>query len=79
MILYDAADIKVGSEQVVEVRAGTELVWPRATAGIIWTFGTPSGGEEIKLSPRFNGIVDIDWGDGDIDTLNSGVSINHVY
>jgi len=28
MILYNASDIKVGSQQVVEVRAGTELVWP---------------------------------------------------
>jgi hypothetical protein len=27
MILYDAIDIKVGDEQVLEVRAGTELVW----------------------------------------------------
>lgn len=79
MILYDAADIKVGTSQVSEVRVGAELVWHRATAGIIWTFGTPSGGEEIKLSPRFNGIVDIDWGDGSTDVLSSGTTINHTY
>lgn len=77
MILYDASNIKVGSEQVIEVRAGTELVWPLFSD--LWTFDAPIGGEEIQLLPQFTGSVQIDWGDGDIDVLASGVAINHTY
>jgi hypothetical protein len=76
MILYNAVDIKAGSEQVVEVRAGSELVWTRDQ---FWTFDAPIGGEEIQLLPTFSGLVHINWGDGDIDVLTSGVSINHTY
>jgi hypothetical protein len=76
MILYDAIDIKVGDEQVLEVRAGTELVW---LGSLFWVFNTPSGGEEINLLPRFTGSVQIDWGDGDTDILVSNTPINHTY
>ncbi len=77
MILYSASDIKAGSEQVIEVRAGSELVWQAIED--LWTFGTPSGGEEIRLTADFSAGSIVDWGDGDIDTLTSGVSINHTY
>ena len=77
MILYDAIDIKVGDEQVLEVRLGTELVWIAAVD--FWVFNTPSGGEEINLFPRFTGSVQIDWGDGDTDILVSNTPINHTY
>jgi len=78
MILYNASDIKVGSQQVVEVRAGTELVWP-TTSGDFWTFDTPTGGEEIEVISIFTGAVFINWGDGDTDILTSGVTTNHTY
>ena len=78
MILNDTSDIKVGSQQVVEVRAGTELVWPTIW-GDVWTFGTPTGGQEVKVIANFSGYVTIDWGDGDTDTLTNNVSINHIY
>jgi hypothetical protein len=77
MILYDAIDIKVADEQVLEVRAGTELVWPTSTD--FWVFDTPSGGEEINLLAGFIGAVQIDWGDGSTDVLSSGTTINHTY
>lgn len=75
MILNNAANIKVGSEQVIEVRAGTELVWRSG----FWSFDTPLGGEEIQLIPTFSGSVQIDWGDGDTDILVSNTPINHIY
>jgi len=78
MILYDASNIKVGSEQVIEVRAGTELVWPLSFSDL-WTFDAPIGGEEIQLLPQFTGSVHINWGDGDIDILVSGTPTNHTY
>lgn len=76
MILYDAVNIKAGSDQIIEVRAGTELVW---TFSDFWTFNAPTGGEEIRLISAFSGSVQIDWGDGDTDTLTNNVSINHIY
>ena len=78
MILYNASDIKVGSQQVVEVRAGTELVWP-TTSGDFWTFDTPTGGEEIEVIATFTGAVSINWGDGDTDILVSLSAKNHTY
>lgn len=75
MILNNAANIKVGSEQVIEVRAGTELIWPTG----FWSFDTPSGGEEIQLIATFSGSVQINWGDGDTDILVSNTPINHIY
>ena len=75
MILYDAVNIKAGSEQVIEVRAGTELVWP---AGF-WTFNTPAGGEEVSVNATFTGSVEVNWGDGDTDILVSGTPTNHTY
>lgn len=76
MILYDAADVKVGSEQVIEVRAGTELVWQ---SGSLWTFAAAAVGVEIELTAGFSGGTIVDWGDGDTDTLTSGVSVTHTY
>jgi len=75
MILYDAVNIKAGSEQVIEIRVGAELVW---TAGF-WSFDIPIGGEEIQFNLIFSGEVNAIWGDGDIDVLTSGVPINHIY
>lgn len=74
MILYNAVDIKVGSEQVIEVRAGTELVWPS-----FWFFNTPAGGEEISVNATFTGSVEVNWGDGDTDILVSDTPTNHTY
>jgi hypothetical protein len=78
MILSDAINIKIGSEQGIEVRAGTELVWPTVSDGF-WTFDIPAGGEEIQLVPSFSGFVEIDWGDGDTDILVNNQTINHTY
>jgi len=75
MILYNASDIKVGSQQVIEVRAGTELVWPSG----LWNFNTPAGGEEVSVNATFTGSVEVNWGDGNVDVLTSGVSVNHTY
>ena len=77
MILYDAIDKKVGDEQVLEVRLGTELVWIAAVD--FWVFNTPSGGEQIQLVPTFSGSVNVHWGDGDTDILVSGTPTNHTY
>ena len=74
MILNNTSDIKVGSQQVVEVRAGTKLVWPS-----FWTFDTPTGGEEIEVIATFTGAVFINWGDGDTDILVSSSAKNHTY
>jgi len=76
MILYNANDIKIGSDQVVEVRAGSDLVWP---VNQLWTFSTPSGGEQIRLTPTFSGTSTVSWGDGSSDSLTSTVPINHTY
>lgn len=76
MILYDAVNIKAGSEQVIEVRAGTELVWSFSD---LWTFDTPTRGEQIQLIPTFSGSVNVHCGDGDTDTMTNNVSINHIY
>ena len=76
MILYDAIDIKVGDEQVLEVRAGTELVWSFSD---LWTFDTPTGSEQIQLISTFSGSVNVHWGDGDTDILVSNTPINHTY
>ena len=78
MILNNTSDIKVGSQQVVEVRAGTELVWP-TTSGDFWTFDTPTGGQEVEVIANFSGYVTIDWGDGNVDALTSNVATNHTY
>ena len=78
MILNNASNIKVGYQQVVEVRAGTELVWP-TTSGDFWTFDTPTGGEEIEVIATFTGAVFINWGDGDTDILVSSSAKNHTY
>lgn len=77
MILYNAIDIKVGDEQVLEVRAGTKLVW--TAPADIWTFDIPLATTEISLLPNFIGSAQIGWGDGDTDILTNGVSINHIY
>ena len=74
MILNNTSDIKVGSQQVVEVRASTKLVWPS-----FWTFDTPTGGEEIEVIATFTGAVFINWGDGDTDILVSSSAKNHTY
>lgn len=76
MILYNADDIKIGSNQVIEIRAGTELVW---SSNALWIFETPSGGEEITLTPIFSGASTISWGDGSTDPLSSTIAINHTY
>ena len=75
MILYNASDIKVGSQQVIEVRAGTELVWPSG----LWNFNTPAGGEEVEVIANFSGHVTIHWGDSNSDILTSNVATNHTY
>ena len=80
MILYNASDIKVGSQQVVEVRAGTELVWP-TTSGDFWTFATPAAGTELRVLADWTSAlgVTINWGDGSSDTLTKLVPTNHTY
>ncbi len=82
MILSDAINIKIGSEQVIEVRAGTELVWSaEQDDALIWTFDTPAGGEEIQLVPSFSGSATqwVNWGDGAADILVNNQPINHTY
>ena len=79
MILYDAADIKVGTSQVSEVRIGAELVWPAITTATLWNFNTPAGGEVVEIVATFFGSVDVDWGDDNIDTLSSNSSTTHTY
>jgi len=76
MILYEAVDVKAGSDQVIEIRAGSELVWARDQ---FWTFDIPTPGTEIQVVSRFTGSVAIDWGDGDTDTLTNNLAINHNY
>ena len=52
MILNNTSDIKVGSQQVEEVRAGTELVW--TVPSELWTFGTPTGGQAVEVVADFS-------------------------
>ena len=78
MILNNISDLKVGSQQVAEVRVGTEVVWT-ITWEDFWTFGTPTGGQEVEVIANFSGYVAIDWGDGDTDTLVSSSAKNHTY
>ena len=77
MILYNASDIKVGSQQVIEARAGTELVWPIPSG--LWNFNTPTGGQEVEVIANFSGYVTIHWGDSNSDILTSNVATNHTY
>ena len=77
MILYDAVDVKAGSDQVIEIRAGNELLW--AAFENLWMFDIPTPGTEIQLKPTIAGSVQINWGDGEIDTLTNNISINHTY
>ena len=78
MILYNASDIKVGSQQVIEVRVGTELVWPSISSEL-WNFNTPTGGQEVEVIANFSGDVTIYWGDSNSDILTSNVATNHTY
>jgi len=81
MILYDAIDVKVGSDSTLEVRHGTDLVWSSETdPDGIWTF-PDSVGDTIILSATFSpGVSSAHWGDGDSDSLISGgASITHTY
>ena len=77
MILYDAIDVKAGSDQVIEIRAGNELVW--VAFDNFWVFNTPTPGTEIQVISRFTGSVAINWGDSNIDTLTNNVPTNHTY
>jgi len=77
MILNNTSDIKVGSQQVEEVRAGTELVW--TVPSELWTFGTPTGGQAVEVVADFSGYVTIYWGDSNSDILTSNVTTNHTY
>ena len=81
MILYNATDVKVGSEAVLEVRLGTDIVWSSETDfDGIWNFDDPSTGDTIILNATFSpGISTVDWGDDTSNILTSGVSITHTY
>tara|TARA_B110000483_G_scaffold180638_1_gene213613 strand:- start:3117 stop:3359 length:243 start_codon:yes stop_codon:yes gene_type:complete len=80
MILYDAANLKVGSTDVSQIRLGSDLVWSSET-GIegIWTFSdTP--GDTIVLTATFSpGKSTVDWGDSNTNELTSDASFTHTY
>jgi hypothetical protein len=79
MILYNAEDIRIGTgtEEVLEVRAGSDLVWSRNQ---FWTFSTPAAGTELRVKANWvSGDVTINWGDGSSDALAKLVPTNHIY
>jgi len=78
MILYNAADIRIGTQEVLEVRAGSDLVWGRNQ---FWTFATPAAGTELSVLASWNNTlgVTINWGDGSSDPLAKLVPTNHIY
>lgn len=80
MILYNATDVKVGTDSALEVRLGADLVWSSETdPDGIWTF-TDSVGDTITVKATFNaGLVSAHWGDGESDTLTSGQPTVHTY
>ena len=81
MILYNATDIKVGSDSVLEVRLGTDIVWSsESDPDGIWLFNNPSNGDTITVKATFSpGVSTAHWGDGESDTLISGQPTTHTY
>ena len=79
MILYDAANLKVGSTDVSQIRLGSDLVWSSET-GIegIWTF-SDSAGDTITVGATFTGKSTVDWGDSNTNELTSDASFTHTY
>ena len=79
-VLNLADNIKVGSLQVQSVYSGSTLVWPTGFTGF-WVFETPSPGTTITdLTVSFTGgTTYVNWGDGTILPLDSGVNIDHTY
>ena len=80
MILYDAVNSKVGSNDVSEIRLGSDLLWTGETgAEGIWTFNNPSAGDTITLTATFAGNSTAFWGDGNSDELTSDTSTTHTF
>ena len=76
-VLNLADNIKVGSLQVSRVYSGSTLVWPTG----LWVFETPSPGTTIiDLTVGFPGSTTyVNWGDGTLSPLVSGVGVNYTY
>lgn len=72
-ILNYSDNIKAGSSQVSKVYSGTTRVWPST----LWNFDTPSNGDE--LSVKVEPSAEINWGDGNTETLPNDTEILHTY
>jgi hypothetical protein len=80
MILYNAVDIRGGTDVVIEIRHGSDVVWSGETDfGGIWVFDDPSPNDTIKMTATFPGRSSVDWGDGISEGLTSDTSITHTY
>ena len=78
MILNNADDIRIGTEEVAEVRLGNELIWSRNQ---FWTFATPAAGTELSVLANWDSdpLMVINWGDDTSSTLSKETSTIHTY
>lgn len=72
-ILNYSDNFKVGSSQVSKVYSETTRVWPAT----LWNFDAPSNGD--KLSVNVEPTAEINWGDGNTETLPNDTEILHTY
>lgn len=80
MILYNAVDIRGGTDTVVEIRHGLDVVWSGETDfGGIWTFDDPSANDTIKMTVTFPGRSTVEWGDGSTEELTSDTQTTKNY
>lgn len=71
--LNSADNIKIGFDQVTAVYLDSVLVWPST----FWNFDTPSNGD--KLTVLVEPSAEINWGDGNTETLANSTETTHTY
>jgi hypothetical protein len=80
MLLQEADNFLLGTENVSRLYMGETLVWP-VPSGNLWQF---TDNPSCKILSGFravyqNGNVFADWGDGNISGINSNVNYTHVF
>jgi hypothetical protein len=71
-------DAKFGSHQVKEIWKSSAKVWPSTNA--FWTFSDTSGSTISNFKVVYSsGTLDVNWGDGNVESIASNVNVNHTY
>jgi branched-subunit amino acid permease len=78
MILNNIKDGFIGNKEISRIYLGNNLIFP-ALSGF-WQFteiNSTITGFSVTTVP--SGTIDIDWGDENVNTINSGQTINKTY